>query len=701
MDRLLFLASSIICTKQMMTLFNSTDDCTFITYIIEQGHLIEGKIIGKLQTAAFQNCLQHCSKERKCTAVNFLIGVQDDPICLLIDRTMRENESEMPIPESVIYSATSFCLSERLSSYCTDNTIWSFERFPNKDLIDDNFANIVDGKISLEKCLISCLKNDYCRAVLYNKKLSQCRYLNISIQNVHNVKKFFKRNEDVELYENNCFSENLIMNDAQCQFIRMQSSGFTDFFDERNTNVSNAAKCEQLCLTWNSGNCRYFTYHRGTRMCYLSHTSPRTLNKNPLQNYDLNLSSGDLEDCIQFKVKCKPDRMHIHGTSLKMFSGTLTTKNNKKIFCERKFLHVYELDAEMLYDECGMQKSLSPYLTFSNLIMLKEGSTELITIKDKLLKVVCHIHSDLEILPRDQHLSFRFEIEDENATKQIAKNIQLASQLRNYITQPRYTMEVMDVNKNPTEVVQIGDKGYLILTLHEKPIDFSIINLLARDTHSGKTFTIIDSDGCIVPNGILKDIYQIDKNHLQLAIVFDGFSDETDIIYEAYAIPCDEFCIPNSCNQINSTKNQQIKVQDRIRKRRSMIPPFESRLFQLSGDLYAVKSSNKLKFRQKLWEAETENNNGLQTKSMIMIYEESLTDISDNAEGKPATINQLVCIADDMKCLIIFLALCLQALVLIVIFAITYTIIQYCLRQQRNSEIIEVSQNIDNKPGNS
>ncbi|CAG9533441.1 unnamed protein product [Cercopithifilaria johnstoni] len=658
---------------------------------------MEGEIIGRLQTSAFQDCLQHCSKQKKCAAVNFLIGIQDDPMCLLIDRTREGNKSEMPVSESVIYSATAFCLTQRLSTQCSDSTVWSFERFPNKDLIEDKFADIADGTISLEKCLISCLNGKQCRAVLYNKKAAQCRYLNVSIQNVHDTKKFFKRSKDVDLYENNCFPEHVTMNVAQCQFIRMQSSGFTDFFDERIADISGTTECEQLCLMWDNGNCRYFTYNRGTRMCYLSHTSPRTLNKNPLQNYDLNLSSGDLEDCVQFKLKCKPDRMHIHGASLKMFSGTLTTKNDKIVSCERKFFYVYEFDAEMLYNECGMQKILSPYLTFSNLVMLKEGSTELITVKDKLLKVICHIHSDLEILPANQRLAFRFLVEDENVTKQmLAKNTQIASQLRNYVIQPRYTMEVMDVNKNPAEVVQIGDEGYLLLTLHEKPIKFSIIDLFVRDIQSGRTFTIIDSDGCAVPNGMLKGIYRIDKNHLQLTIVFSGFLDETDIIYEAYAIPCDELCDSNSCNQVNSKKNQQIKIKNKARKRRSVMAPSESRLFQLSGDIYAVKSSNKLKLKQKLWKRGGRNN-GVQTKSMLMLYEESLTDVSDSAERNPTAVNQLVCITEDVKCLIICLAMCLQALVLVVIIAITYSIIQHCTRQQRYSEIVELSQNITNK----
>lgn len=51
-------------------------------------------------------------QHKKCTAVNFLMSVQDDPVCLLIDAAKEGNESEMPIPESIIYSAISFCLDQ-------------------------------------------------------------------------------------------------------------------------------------------------------------------------------------------------------------------------------------------------------------------------------------------------------------------------------------------------------------------------------------------------------------------------------------------------------------------------------------------------------------------------------------------------------------------------------------------------------------
>ncbi|VDK89103.1 unnamed protein product [Litomosoides sigmodontis] len=450
------------------------------------------------------------NERKKCTAVNFVIDIQNDPMCLLIDQSREANESEMPIQESVIYSAASFFINKRLSSQCSDSTAWAFERFPNKDLIEGSKSSVVFlrcGQTKIKRCeaaiasleAFGIVERKQCRAALYNKKVAQCRYLNVSIQSVHNTKKFFEHSEDVDLYENNCFPEHLTMNVAQCQFIRMQSSGFTDFFDER------------------------------------------------------------------------------------------------------------------------------------------------------IADVICHIHSDLEVPPVDQHLSFRFLIEDENVTKQIARNIQIASQLRNYVTQPRYTMEVMDINKNPVEVVQIGDEGYLLLTLHDKPIKFSIIDLSARDTRSGRAFKIIDSNGCAVPNGMVKSIHRIDKNHLQLAIVFNGFSDEANIIYEAYAISCDEFCDSNSCTQVNSV-NQKNKNKNAVQKRQPMMASFESRLFQLSGDLYAVKSSNRLKFKRKLWKNEGENN-ALQTESVLMFYEEPPTDVSGG----------------------------------------------HCIRRKRHSEIVELDQNIGNK----
>lgn len=89
------------------------------------------------------------------------------------------------------------------------------------------------------------------------------------------------------------------LNAAQCQFMRMRSSGFTDVFDERIVDVSSEATCEQNCLNWSRGTCRSFTYHRGTHMCFLSHASARTLSKKPVLNYNQNLSFGDLEDCMQ------------------------------------------------------------------------------------------------------------------------------------------------------------------------------------------------------------------------------------------------------------------------------------------------------------------------------------------------------------------------------------------------------------------
>ncbi|VDN00760.1 unnamed protein product [Thelazia callipaeda] len=691
-------------------------NCACITYLIEHGRVAEGKVVDKFITTNFQDCLQHCSKHKDCTAVNFLIDVQDESICLLIDQKINGIESELPVPEIIIYSATSFCITQNLISHCNNNKIWSFERFPRKNLIDDQFVVNAERNISLQQCLHNCLKREQCRASLYNKEFAHCRYLNVSIQNVHNIRKFFKHSKNVDLYENNYFTENYL-NLAQCHFIRMQSSGFTNVFDERIAHVEDKDQCESLCLSWSSGNCRSFTYHQKTQLCYLSHSSSRTLNKNLAENYDPNLFTGDLEDCIQFKLMCKPDRMHLYGMSVKMFSGILSTKNNKKVYCEKKFLNVYKFDAEILYDECGMKKSLSPHLTFSNLIMLKEGSTELITVRDKILKVVCHIHKDLEFIPENQYLSFQFQIDDENTTKQmlfiylifklfnnlklvcfkfaLTKNMRIASELKNYAMKPKYTLEVMDDNRKSIEQVRTGDKGFILITLHEKPVTFSIIDMIARDVKTGTTLTMIDSNGCIVRDELLTGIHWIDKNHLQLAIVFDGFSDDAEIIYEAYVKQCGEFCHLKSCEGLNVNSNQQAIHTNKLWKRHSLVTLSQSRVFQLSDDIYAVKSSHKLKLERKFQESIFENND--LSKEAIVLVPQAVIHNNGNRQKLSAIENQLTCDAEELKCLIIFVLFCFQIFLLAVIVFIAFAILQRCLQQRTHfSDGIQLMQNTEN-----
>lgn len=62
---------------------------------------------------------------------------------------------------------------------------------------------------------------------------------------------------------------------------------------------------------------------------------------------------------ITVKLECKPDRMYIHGSSSKMISGTLKAKNNRRVYCEKKFRNAYEFGVEMPYDECGTHKTVS------------------------------------------------------------------------------------------------------------------------------------------------------------------------------------------------------------------------------------------------------------------------------------------------------------------------------------------------------
>lgn len=54
-----------------------------------------------------------------------------------------------------------------------------------------------------------------------------------------------------------------------------------------------------------------------------------------------------------------------------------------------------------------------------------------------------------------------------------AENLRLTAQTRGYVAQPKYTLEVMDSSKNPTEVVYVGDEGFLLITPHEVSIFYS------------------------------------------------------------------------------------------------------------------------------------------------------------------------------------------------------------------------------------
>lgn len=85
--------------------------------------------------------------------------------------------------------------------------------------------------------------------------------------------------------------------------------------------------------------------------------------------------------------------------------------------CIRNITESYRFETEFSFDSCGIDKQYASSPTFVGLLFVKEGSTNLITIHDKVLEVKCKIHDQLTPQQDIQSLSFHFKVEgDQNAS---------------------------------------------------------------------------------------------------------------------------------------------------------------------------------------------------------------------------------------------------------------------------------------------
>ncbi|KAK5972442.1 hypothetical protein GCK32_017819, partial [Trichostrongylus colubriformis] len=122
------------------------------------------------------------------------------------------------------------------------------------------------------------------------------------------------------------------MSSSKCNFMRLSTAGYTDLYDEVVSDVGETEECERICTLQAtiSYPCRSYTHDKWTQLCYLSHYDGRGSGRSPLSSRNSNLTFGSLDDCIEFAVKCRNDAMEIHGSSMRLFSGSLKTKRLKE-----------------------------------------------------------------------------------------------------------------------------------------------------------------------------------------------------------------------------------------------------------------------------------------------------------------------------------------------------------------------------------
>ncbi|KIH47680.1 PAN domain protein [Ancylostoma duodenale] len=90
------------------------------------------------------------------------------------------------------------------------------------------------------------------------------------------------------------------MSSSRCSFMRVNSAGLTDFYDEMIPDVSDAEDCERKCIAREKVGdpCRSYTYDKLGKLCYINHQDSRSSGRSPLATRNSDLVHGTLDDCI-------------------------------------------------------------------------------------------------------------------------------------------------------------------------------------------------------------------------------------------------------------------------------------------------------------------------------------------------------------------------------------------------------------------
>lgn len=555
-------------------------DATY-SFVIENFHVVKGNVIGQLDVLSLSQCSLRCLERLDCSGFNYFMTSDDKAHCLLVDGNNTDTDGHLPVADVVLYGATKITLN----ASCSTRT-FAFEKLPNLETKTDTII-LEHGaeNVDLERCLDQCHERTGCRAVQYNRRNSTCDLLNASTNTVYNVRSHFQYGKDIDIYENNCGK--VPMSSTKCSFMRLNAAGYTDYYDEIVEGVGDVEECERICVVQTNvvDPCRSYTYDRTSQRCYISHYDGRSSGRSPLSSRNPNLTHGSLDDCIDFALKCRNDVLEIHVSSMRLFSGTLKTKRQKEVICERTVPPSYHFNVLMPYDECGIEKTIHPFPSFSGLVHVKEGSTSLVTIRDKLLQVHCRIHSQVEI--SDQTITAHMDVRESNRTERVLSDLILHSPAVRPLL-PRYSLRVLNSDGVETDVVRAGEQGWLSLIMNENAQNhISVSNVLARDINTKEVITLIGDDGCVVHDSVT-GISRTSPEELRYKINFGGLHEQAQLIYQALVETCSFDCSPKCNKKLWLNDLDQIDENDNALRRRRSIGP---RQIELTQDIYKVHGS--------------------------------------------------------------------------------------------------------------
>ncbi|CAI5449281.1 unnamed protein product [Caenorhabditis angaria] len=566
---LIFVFLQILRTHTLSPLCNSNST----NYIIEPGRSQSGQIILEKSVDSWSQCARYCNALPNCSFYNVSPDKKGAHFCQLY----ATSKLKLSIyPEST--TARKFCLTEENYKLCSRRN-FAFEKFAGRAISNSSWI-LKTFEVSLEDCLNKCIETENCRASLFNLETSMCQISKISPNSVYNPRTFFKFSKNIDLYENNC--ADFEMSSTGCSFMRVQKGGLPELSDQIVQKIQSTDDCEQMCLIRSkiADPCRSYTYDRSSKQCFLFYASTRIVGRSPLENMKDNLSHGDLDDCMNFSLKCREHGLEVRASTMRLFVGKVMTKTKK---CADFINGNYEFSSKFNFKECGIEPIKTAEM-YKGMIHVKEGSTNLVTIRDKMLAVNCRMHK-MPMLTEEQTLSVQMNIKPKNETIKLTKDV------------PKFSLKILTDNSTEASEVKIGDSGWIVLTVKNSADDFTVTNLIAKEVNnkSSKTMKIIDEEGCVIRRDIITEIEKIGKSQIKFRINFSGFSKQTEIVYHTMIETCEIGCMPKCNSDILMRKSEGFinKLSlDLPRKHRMVRRAIETTTtkLELTNDLYEISA---------------------------------------------------------------------------------------------------------------
>ncbi|KAI3420959.1 hypothetical protein GPALN_014586 [Globodera pallida] len=361
-----------------------------------------GRLIGKspMEMPSVDECAKRCTQVPNCAGANFLLDLNGEPICTLHSFGSAGAEAESPL--EAMFGLRRFCLRrdpfDPIGTVCS--APWTFQKFArirpiemSPEFLLENGA--AERNYSAIYSLDECLQHPNCAGALYSQRERRCRLSKVSPQNVHGIRAHFRHDAEWDLppepdpvrvppHSPRRLHLSLYRTPPRRRIRRgmpkrLHGIPSGTFAGPNATNDDNLSRMDPPC-----------------EQCFLSHLALRSLGRSVLEQMEPELSSGEVDECMDFKLDCHAHSLTLSGFSpLKLFRGHVQPKRAAAAAnCAplRIDSAVHEFRVHLPFTRCAFEKSSSEqYTRHTNTLMVKEASTELITARDKTVQVNCYL----------------------------------------------------------------------------------------------------------------------------------------------------------------------------------------------------------------------------------------------------------------------------------------------------------------------